>query len=168
MNTKLLTSIVLSLLIGTGIGYSASFSHISTLQSQASSLESEISTLTTYYSNLNTTFNQLNTTYNDLKANYSRLDAVKGFIFDKTINLTVKIEKYSWYDTFKGNVTNIGNVAIPKIYVFIFFYEHDGSLSTYPYHSETVENLYPNETNSFYFDVYKEDYTFKVLAVGNY
>jgi archaellum component FlaC len=73
MNTKLLTSIILSLLIGTGIGYSASFSEMSTLQSKASSLESEISTLTTDYNNLNTTFNQLKDNYNNLSSEYSEL-----------------------------------------------------------------------------------------------
>lgn len=64
---------VLSLLIGTGIGYSASLSQISTLQSETSRLESEISALTTDYNNLNITYNQLKDDYSELNSSYNEL-----------------------------------------------------------------------------------------------
>jgi hypothetical protein len=167
LNGKLIAIVLVCLLIGIGVGFGIGFSvKIQSFFVDYGALNTRYNQLKTDYDNLNATYYQLNTTYNELQANYSRLDAVKGFVFDKTINVTAEIEEHSWYDTFKGNVTNIGNVTIPKIYIFIFFYKPDGSLSTY--NSETIENLYPNETNSFYFDVYYEDYTFKIFAVGNY
>lgn len=73
MNTKLLAPIILSLLIGTGIGYSISLPQIFSLQSETSRLESEISTMQTEYSDFNATYNQLIMGYSELLADYGLL-----------------------------------------------------------------------------------------------
>jgi hypothetical protein len=127
------------------------------------------------YGSLDTKYNELKVDYNNLQANYSLSEAVKGFVFDNTINVTVKIEPgelkaNATLIEAKGNVTNIGNASISRIFVFIFIYNKDGSLNAYDI--TTVENLYPRETNSFelsfkgIYDV--ADCTFKTFAVGNY
>ena len=129
MNTKLLTSIILSLLIGTGIGYSVSLYQISTLQSKLSSLESEISSLTTNYNNLNTTYNQLresygalNVTYYNLNESYIELSQgyadllfhynllnkpASNFTTIKDLNITLILHHTTYYyqDPVSGNVT---------------------------------------------------------------
>lgn len=167
MNGKLFSLIIISLIVGVGVGYSISLAQVSSLQSDYDNLNTTYNNLQSDYQNLETNYNDLNATYYELQGNYSRLDAMKGFVFDETLNVTVKIEEGYFYDTVKGNVTNIGDVMIPKLYVFILIYKADGSL--YTEYSRTIENLYPNETNSFDFSsVLDEDYTFKIFAIGNY
>lgn len=66
---------MLSLLIGTGIGYALSLPQISTLQSEKSSLESQISKLTTDYNNLNNSHNELQIEYELLDIIYREGEA---------------------------------------------------------------------------------------------
>jgi hypothetical protein len=127
------------------------------------------------FGNVITKYNQLKADYDNLQANYSLLDAVKGFVFDNTIKVTVQIERGELWVEAKGIVTNIGNVTISKIYVFIFVYNKDGSLNAeYPYDTVIITNLNPSETNSFnvsFTGIYKGaifDYMFKTFAIGNY
>ena len=75
MNRKLLTSIVLSLLIGSGVGYSVSLSQISMLESKTSNLQSEVSELTTDYKNLNNSYNECDELYEVLDQIYRQRDA---------------------------------------------------------------------------------------------
>jgi len=85
MNTKLLTSIILCLLIGAGVGYSVSLPQISTLQSEKSSLEKQISELTTDYDNLNNSHNELQGLYGLLDTIYREKDADYN-ILNATLN----------------------------------------------------------------------------------
>lgn len=176
----MLTSIILSLLIGTGIGYSISVPQISTLQSEKSSLESELATLITDYSNLNATYNNLNNSYNELLTQYSILQGIyeqleeayellntAGLVFDGLRISDLNVTNGYLYADLIGNVTNISNKTMSKVYVVLFTYEADGTL--YDYHVKTIENLAVNETNEFkFFGVLKENQKFKVLAVGSY
>lgn len=86
MNVKLLTSIILSLLIGTGIGYSVSLP--------------QISTLTSDHDNLNTTHNQLKDDYSNLNSSYNEL-------LERTSNLTYSelLEAYELLNTAYNQLT---------------------------------------------------------------
>lgn len=157
MNTKLLTSIIVSLLIGTGIGYSVSLSQISMLQSEKSLLESEFSTLTTDYNNLNTTYSSLNSTYYELQRLYEQLEEAyellntAGLVFDglRISDLNVTKEWLWTSSTVTGNVTNTSNKTMSKVYVVLFTFEPDETLDYY--YVRTVENLAVNENNEFEF-----------------
>jgi len=75
VNTKLVSSIIASLLIGTGIGYAVSVLQISALQSEKSGLESRVSKLTTDYDKLNNSYNELEELYRLLDTIYRERDA---------------------------------------------------------------------------------------------
>lgn len=175
MNTKLLTSIIVCLLIGTGIGYSVSLSQISMLQSEKSLLESEFSTLTTDYNNLNTTYSSLNSTYYELQRLYEQLEEAyellntAGLVFDglRISDLNVTKEWLWTSSTVTGNVTNTSNKTMSKVYVVLFTFEPDGTLDYY--YVRTVENLAVNENNEFEFsNVLAENQKFNILAVGSH
>ena len=77
MNMKLLTAIVISLLIGVGIGYSVSVLQISALQSEKSRLESQISKLTTDYDNAREfAYELLPPIYRERDADYTNLTVI--------------------------------------------------------------------------------------------
>jgi len=204
MDVKLLASIVLCLIVGTGIGYSVSLPQISTLQSKTSNLESEISTLRTDYNNLNASYNQLlsdyssltseynelvtehngleisynslNLTYYHLQTAYEQLEKAyellntAGLVFDGLRISDLNITKEYWWTTYYdviGNVTNISNQSMSKVYIVLFTFEPDGTLDYY--YVRTVENLAVNESNDFEFSgVLEEDQKFNILAIGNH
>jgi hypothetical protein len=183
MDVKLLASIVLCLIVGTGIGYSVSLPQISILQSKTSSLESEISTLTTDYNNLNASYNQLlndynslNSTYYNLQKTYEQLEKAyeilntAGLVFNglriSDLNVTTEYWWSTYYDVM-GNVTNISNQSMSKVYIVLFTFEPDGTLDYY--YVRTVENLAVNESNDFEFSgVLEENQKFNILAIGNH
>lgn len=73
MRTKLLALVILSLVLGTGLGYSISMYQVLKLQSSLSELESKTSALATACNTLGTNQDQLRSSYNSLSANYSLL-----------------------------------------------------------------------------------------------
>ncbi len=75
VNTKLVISIIASLLIGTGIGYAVSVLQISALQSEKSGLDSQVSKLTADYDKLNNSYNELGELYRLLDTIYRERDA---------------------------------------------------------------------------------------------
>ena len=96
MNTKFLATVILSLVVGAGLGYSISLPQIMTLQSSVLELETETSALTNDYSNLSTTYNQLrdnygylNETYNQVRDSYDYLNASYHELASELSTLTV-------------------------------------------------------------------------------
>ena len=167
--------------------YSKLSLNYTSLKSSFQKLENEYYLLKNDFENLNLTYNklkkdyeklgnslnELNITYTELKEDYKELkkeyEILKsaGIVFDGLKISGIKLEKgYIWYSVV-GNVTNISDKPMRKVYVFLFEYEPDGSLGYY--HTYTIENLAVNETNSFEFSTFlEEDQKFKVLAIGSF
>jgi len=111
MNTKLLAPIILSLLIGTGIGYSVSLPQISTLQSEKSSLESQISKLTTDYNNLNNSHNELQIEYELLDIIYRERETDFS-ILNATLN-----ELQAACEEMKARIAELVQMADYEVYI---------------------------------------------------
>ena len=126
VNTKLLSSIIISLLIGTGIGYSVSLLQISILRSENSSLESEISTLTTNYDNLNTTYNQLNDDYVDLNSSYNELQTAyeeaqaRIAELEQMINEIHVLPDRDYYQSIINDLQNANETILVAMYSMIY------------------------------------------------
>ena len=122
MNSKLLAPVLLSLVVGVGLGYSISLPGIMSLQSSVSELESETSALTSNYNNLNTTYNQLIANYNYLNESYVELSQqyqdllfhynllnkpASNFTTLKELQITLTTHQTTYYykDPVSGNVT---------------------------------------------------------------
>lgn len=179
-NRIFIASVIISLVVGVGMGYALSSGEISGLQSEVMSLESEVSTLTTDYNDLNATYDQLlndydslistsdelQRAYDDLEEAYDLLNSA-GLVFDRLRISDLKVSGEYWYSSVVGNVTNMGNETMNKVYVVLFKYEPDGSL--YSYSVTTIENLAVDETNDFSLSLtLEEGQKFRVLAVGSY
>jgi len=123
-----------------------------------------IASLNTQIRDLNETYQTLLESYNKLKEKYQLLR--KTVLTFDGLNITDLAISSGWLRTVMGNVTNISNESMPKVYVVLFVYNPDGTLDSY--HVETIENLYINETNPFEFpNVLTENQWFRILAVGN-
>jgi len=124
----------------------------------------------TYYESqieaLNQELKSLNETYQKLLIDYQTL-VNAGIVFDGLKISDLKIEKGYYWDLVLGNVTNVSNKSMSKVYVILFTFNLDGSLDYY--YTWTIENLAVNETKNFEFSfVLEENQTFKVFAVGSY
>jgi len=186
MDVKIVIAIVISLIIGASIGYRISSLTISEMQSKILTLQKKYQELnSTYqdyvathshnnseYDSLNSAYNELKEAYNELREAYEKLqddyDILNnaGLVFNGLKISDLKKEA-GWRYRVLGNVTNVSNKPMSKVYVILFVFNPDGSLDYY--YTRTIENLAVNETNSFVFSyVLEEDQTFKVIAVGSY
>lgn len=86
MNAKLVALVILSLVVGAGLGFSVSSFQISALQLRVSEMESRASTLTDDCNDLNARYAQLSDGYASLSANYTSLEQ-SGFQKDVQILL---------------------------------------------------------------------------------
>jgi phosphatidylserine/phosphatidylglycerophosphate/cardiolipin synthase-like enzyme len=66
-----------------------------------------------------------------------------------------------------GNITNMSNGTMSKVYVILFTFNINGSLDNYQV--RTIENLAINETKSFEFPhVLEKNQAFRIFAIGSY
>mgnify|MGYP001626403931 CR=1 FL=1 len=115
---------------------------------------------------LNRELNSLNQRYQKLLVDYQIL-ANAGIVFDGLKISDLKVEEGYFWDSLLGNITNVSNKSMSKVYVVLFTFNPDGSLDYY--YTTTIENLAVNETNSFKFSsVLEKNQTFRVFAVGSY
>lgn len=124
----------------------------------------------TYYESqidlLNQKLNALNQTHQELYMNYTILTNV-GLIFNGLKISSLKVKEDYDRGSLLGNVTNMKNELMSKVYVILFIFDINGSLDNYQV--RTIENLAFNETKSFEFPhVLEKNRTFRLLAVGNY
>ena len=110
MKRTLIVAILVSLVVGIGIGYVFSYGDISGLQSEVTSLESEILTLTTDYNNLNTTHNQLTTDYSNLNTVYNELQTAYDNL-NGTYNQLLNDYDFlqSEYNTLQSNYSSLNS-----------------------------------------------------------
>jgi len=136
------------------------------LNAAYSNLTIEYDKLQSILFSLNENYTQLEIAYEELERAYELLSTA-GLVFDGLRISNLKVINH-WYFDVVGNVTNVSNQSMSKVYVVLFTYENDGLLGYY--HVETIENLAVNETNAFTFPsvLDDEDQKFKVLAVGSY
>ena len=116
---------------------------------------------------LNSTYNELRIAYEKLQVDYDILKSA-GLVFDglKISNIKKEKEASGRYSVL-GNITNVSNRSMNKVYIILFVYNRDGSLDHYSIN--IIESLAVNETVRFEFqEDLEEDQTFKVIAVGNY
>ena len=116
---------------------------------------------------LNSTYNELRIAYEKLQVDYDILKSA-GLVFDGLKISDIKKEKEvsGWYSIL-GNITNVSNKSMNKVYIILFVYNRDSSLDHYSIN--IIESLAVNETVRFEFqEDLEEDQTFKVIAVGNY
>jgi hypothetical protein len=148
------------------VTYNELLGDYSDLNAAYSNLTIEYDKLQSILFSLNENYTQLETAYEELEKAYELLNAA-GLVFDGLRISDLKVVNY-WYFDVVGNVTNVSNQSMSKVYVVLFTYETDGSLDYY--YVETIENLAVNETNTFSFwsVLDHEDQKFKVLAVGSY
>lgn len=127
----------------------------------------------TYYESqivlLNQELSTLNQTHQESYINYTNytIPTNVGLVFNglKISNLKVK-EDYD-RSSLLGNVTNMKNEFMSKVYVILFIFDINGSLENYQVRA--IENLASNETKSFEFPhVLEMNQTFRLFAVGNY
>lgn len=157
MNEKLIASSLIFLVVGIGIGCGVSYT---VYQPMVLEVESEVS--------------NLNAMYDKLEANYTFLKSI-GYTFNNTIQITdittdIPLAPLETWCYVSGEVTNIGEITIKKLIIFVFQFYPDGSLvSSYP-SWKSLENLYPNETLKFKISIGNavEGQKIKILAVGNY
>lgn len=124
----------------------------------------------TYYESqielLNQELNELNQTNQELCINYSILTNVE-LVFNGLKISNLKVGDEHDRGSVLGNITNISNELISKVYVILFIFNANGSLDNYQV--RMIENLAFNETKSFEFPhVLEKNQTFKLFAVGSY
>ncbi|MBS7634650.1 hypothetical protein KEJ34_04025 [Candidatus Bathyarchaeota archaeon] len=124
----------------------------------------------TYYESqiefLNQELNELNQTHQELYVNYTILTNV-GLVFNGLKISSLKVKEDYDRGSLLGNVTNMKNELMSKVYVILFIFDINGSLDNYQV--RTIENLAFNETKSFEFPhVLEKNRTFRLFAVGNY
>lgn len=136
------------------------------LQGNITYYESQVAALNSQIASLASTYNELLEDYRKLQEDYAVLENA-GLVFDGLKVSDLKVEKGGLWLGVLGNVTNVSDRPMSKVYVVLFTFNPDGSLEDY--HVETIGNLAVNETNSFEFPyVLSEGQTFKVVAVGSY
>lgn len=179
MNGKLIAIVLVCLLIGIGAGFATGFAvkirsffvDYEALDNKYSQLNDDYANLQDDYEQLEGNYSTLQNQYSELIANYTLLKSV-NYTFDSSVqisDLTIDVGAYTTY--VRGNVTNVGNTSIKHLFIFVFHFNADGSLTGCwdGYNYEYLENLYPNETLPFEISFSTvEGQMFKIFAVGNY
>ena len=138
---------------------------INSLNLQIANLQAWLDGNLSLIDSLNSTYNDLREAYEKLQEDYSILNNTR-LVFNGLKISVLKCKNGSYWDVL-GNVTNVSNESMSKVYVILFVFNPNGSL--YNYYVHTIENLAVNETDNFEFtDVLEEDQTFRVVAVGSY
>ncbi len=113
---------------------------------------------------------QLDTTksnYDSLVIRYSALEKTKEFTVDGRLKVKLSTEAQlptaAWV---RGEVTNIGNTLIRKVYILVSRYNSDGSLNTVDLPPSVLLNLAPASVG--YFSFLSSGETYKVTLLGDY
>jgi predicted nuclease with TOPRIM domain len=143
---------------------------IASLQSRNSMLQTWLRGNITYYElqmdKLNQELDALNQTHQKLYVNYTVL-LNAGVVFDGLKISDLKVKGDLNRESVMGNITNMSNGTMSKVYVILFTFNINGSLDNYQV--RTIENLAINETKSFEFPhVLEKNQAFRIFAIGSY
>jgi hypothetical protein len=143
---------------------------IISLQSQNIMLQAWLHGNITYYElqidTLNQELDALKQTHQKLYINYSILMNT-GIVFDRLKISDLKVKSDFDRNSVLGNITNISNGTMSKVYVILFIFNTNGSLDNYQV--RTIENIAINETKSFEFShALEKNQYFRIFAVGSY
>lgn len=129
-------------------------------------LRNEYDRLNQLLSSINSTYRELLKEYCELSEKYRVLSSV-GLVFNGLKITDLRVVDTSLFHTVKGNITNVSDKPMKRVYIFLLTFDKDGMLEGYSIY--TVENLAVNETNSFEFPYsLEEDELFRVFAIGSY
>ncbi len=144
------------------------------LRSQQTSADSAISKMQSSHTDLQQENGKLQgqlasltTDYNSLKIRYDALEKTKAFLVDGRLRVNLSTEQQFGAVTWmRGEVTNVGSVAVQKIYVFVSRYKSDGSLDSVDLPPAIIVNLGAGSTSQFSFIATGS--TSKVTVLGDY
>ena len=160
MEAKWIAGVLICCILGLAIGfivgnYMASVScssKINVLETTVNELKNDLGDLQWKYSTLKGGYDRLKQEYDDLNRTYNwlKMQNRSCYIEESDVNITYRIEgNVKWGVKVIGNVKNVGDKPIKKLYVCAIIRTADGTIASYPYNCEEIRDLYMGESAPF-------------------